>query len=357
MAPILPLLLLGGLAAAVFASSRKSSAAALPPAPAGTPAAANRFAGKIDAHMPEALVTQVMRALDDGTEAAKLDELAAVLAANGYPVAAASLRDRAMMLRSQETAAPTAKAVEEAMAAPAAATATPAPASSAQVTAQAREIVQTVKDAAAATPSLAPAAAQLATAATTAARAAATSSPTVALEAAQQAVQAATSAANSPAAAAATKAVEVAKAAIISQDPAAAQQAAQMAVDSLKTTTVVLERGASPAPAPAPVSAIATLAARAAENIRSRGCWKEDRSLVRAYQEAEGGSKTVRGRAGLADGMYGPTTALAMMAHLPKVPAPCYWPSQPAAKTAATKQWSDLIRAGKVTVGQNQEAA
>jgi hypothetical protein len=41
------------------------------------------------------------------------------------------------------------------------------------------------------------------------------------------------------------------------------------------------------------------------------------------------------------------------MSYLPKVPAPCYWPQQPAARAKAQKDWAALVKAGKVTVGGN----
>jgi hypothetical protein len=314
--------------------------------------------------MPPELAAQLDQTLQAATDPTKLDELAAHLANSGYPLAAGILRGAAMAMRAKESVADTARAVADAISQPAAAEAEPGPTPAQQTTAEARTVVEQISEIAKAAPSLAPAAAEAAQAAQTAAAAAVHASPTEALEAAQQAAKAAESAMSSEAAEAAARAVEVAKEAILTQNPAAAQAAAALAVDSLRTATVELEKlrqnggNAIPEPsAPPPVeSRAAELAAMVRENIKSAGCWKEDRNLVREYQAAEGGTATTRGRAGLADGMYGPTTALAMMSHLPKVPQPCYWPSDAKRKADAQRQWKELISAGKVTIGGQRGA-
>ena len=78
---------------------------------------------------------------------------------------------------------------------------------------------------------------------------------------------------------------------------------------------------------------------------------QEDRGLVMRFQEAEGGTKTRRGRAGLADGFYGPKTAIALKAYMPKVPAPRYWPRAEPSRSRAKAQWRQMVDEGKVAVG------
>jgi hypothetical protein len=96
---------------------------------------------------------------------------------------------------------------------------------------------------------------------------------------------------------------------------------------------------------------LVALATAAANEIRTKKCWNEDRSKINAYQVARGGSSTVAGFAGKADGMYGPTVALDLMKFLPMVPAPCYWPSAEPARTNAQKDWANLVKTGRVTIG------
>jgi hypothetical protein len=176
------------------------------------------------------------------------------------------------------------------------------------------------------------------------------------VQAAQQATAAAQTALSSPAAAQAAQATQTALAAAASNNPALAQQAANQAVQAAQTAVLSTTAATQNQPAPVPSTAapmLAGLAANAANEIRSKGCWHESRPIIQAYQQAEGGTLKTPGRAGVADGYWGPATALAAMSYLPKVPAPCYWPQQPAARAKAQKDWAALVKAGKVTVGGN----
>jgi len=308
--------------------------------------------------MPPELAAQLAKVLAEGPDPAKLDDLADGYLNAGFPDAAQQLRNRAMALRAAETARLTAQAVQQTMTGPPSAPTTQSPPTTAETSAVARQATESATRAAAADPALQQAAEQAATAAVTAARAAATANPATAVEAARQTAQAAATASASPSVqAAAQQVIQAANEAAQSNNPAAAQQVASAAADVARQTAIELDARSQnmpppPAPTPAVLNKAAELAARMTENIRAKGCWKEDRSLVKAYQESEGGTATLAGRAGKADGLYGPKTALAAMAHVPKVPAPCYWPSQSTAKAAAVKQWADLVKSGKVVVGQ-----
>ncbi len=321
--------------------------------------------GLVDAGMPQAIQDQFYRVLTTANDPVKVDEAANLLASQGYPVAAQTLRSKAMALRVAQSAADAARTVQDVMKGPAAGPAGPA-ATPAQTSATARTTVETSQQTAAQNPALSQAASQAATAAVTAAKAATTADPNLALQAAQEAAQAAQTAASSDAAKKAAAAMNVAKEAVLTQNPVAAKTAADMAVNAANQAAIDLAKRGSAGPPEAPTYQVqipktappglyepaASLAAAMTENIRSKGCWKEDRTLVKRFQEAEGGTSTTRGAAGKADGLYGPITAIAAMKYVTRVPAPCYWPKQSADKTAAQKQWADVIKAGKVTVGR-----
>jgi hypothetical protein len=341
--PALPLLLLAGGAFALSQLNKPSQASAPPP-------------GTLDPNLPPAVAQQVAQALNTGTDPNALEAAASALASQGYPMAAAALRAKAMMLRTSATMA-TAMQTTQSIMSPGFVPSIPTP-SPEQTAATAQQVVQQAQDTAASAPHTTPAVTQAAQAAVTAMHAATTMDPATAVQAAQQATQAAQTALSQPAATQAAQASQTAAAAVLAQDPqlaaTAAHQAVQAAQTALLTTTAQANNVPPPPPAPVVPSLdpnLVALAAAAADTVRSKGCWKEDRSKVKAFQAARGGTATSPGNAGVADGMYGPTTALDMMNFLPKVPAPCYWPSDPTKRAAAQRDWQSLVKTGKVTIG------
>lgn len=307
--------------------------------------------------MPPDVVAATQAVLANGTDPEKIEYAATELAGHGYPIAAAALRSRSMELRVKLSAQEGVQNVKDQMEAPAIAPASPAPVP-AQTLATAKQVANQAAELAATAPAMAAPAAQAATAATTAAQAAATQDPALALKAAKEAAAAAAATQSAPAVAAAAAAVQTAQQAVATGNPVAAASAAQQAANVAATVVMTSAATAAqqPIPVPAPASALALAASAMCDDIRKKGCWKENRELVRVYQRAEGGTPTVRGRAGKADGLYGPTTALAAMAHVPKVPAPCYWPTQPKEAAAAKASWAALVKQGKVTVGADLSA-
>lgn len=342
--PALPLLLLAGGAFAL--SQLNKPAASSASAPPGT----------LDPNLPPAVAQQVAQALSTGTDPNALETAAAALASQGYPLAAAALRAKAMMLRTSSTMATAMQSAQTVMS-PGFVPSIPTP-SPEQTAATAQQVVSQAQQTAAAAPHTTPAVTQAAQAATTAMQAAATQDPALAVQAAQEATAAANTALSQPAATQAAQATQTAAAAVLANDPQLAATAAHQAVQAAQTAVLTTNATAqnAPPPPPAPVvpsldARLVTLAQAAADTVRTKGCWKEDRSKVLAFQQARGGTKTTPGNAGVADGMYGPTTALDMMNFLPKVPAPCYWPSDPTKRAAAQKDWQNLVKTGKVTVG------
>ena len=107
--------------------------------------------------------------------------------------------------------------------------------------------------------------------------------------------------------------------------------------------------GAPPPPAPGvpPTGADVQAAAQAvADDIRAKGCWHENRDLVKQFQ------RLVYPAAGSVDGFYGPQVALVMAKYLPKVPAPCYWPKAPASRARAKADWARMVKQANVNVGR-----
>lgn len=338
--PVLPLLLLLGGGAALAVSKRNASPST--PAPAGS----------LDPNLPVAVAQQVLAALATGTDPNALETAATALAAQGYPLAAAALRAKAMMLRAAMSAPGALQNVAQVLSP---GFVPPPSPTVAETHATAQQVLTQATQTAASSPGTTTAATQAAQAATTAAQAASTGNPATAVAAAQQAAQAAQTAMSQPAAVQAAQAAQTAIQAAATNNPVLAQQAANQAVQAAQTAILSTTAAAQSQPAPTPTTSLdpnlVHLATIAAAEIRSKGCWKEDRSKIQAYQAARGGTATMPGYAGTADGMYGPKTALDMMTFLPKVPAPCYWPSAAAAKTQAQKDWANLISTGKVTVG------
>lgn len=344
--PALPLLLLAGGAFALSKLGKPSQASASTPPP-----------GTLDPNLPPAVAQQVAQALATGTDPNALETAASALAAQGYPLAAAALRSKAMMLRTASTMATAMQSTQDIMSPGFVPQSPPAP-TPAQTTATAQQVVQQAQQTAATAPGTTPAVTQAAQAATTAAHAAMTQDPGLAVQAAQQAASAANTALSQPAATQAATAMQTAQAAVLANDPALAATAAHQAVQAAQTAILTTNAAANNAPPPPPAPAIpgldpnlVALASAAADTVRTKGCWKEDRSKVKAFQAARGGTAKTPGNAGVADGMYGPTTALDMMNFLPRVPAPCYWPSDPTKRAAAQRDWQNLVKTGKVTIG------
>ncbi len=342
--PLLPLLLLAGAGLGI---SQVAKAQRSPSAPPGT----------LDPNLPPATAQQVTQALLTGTDPNALEQAASALAAQGFPMAAAALRAKAMALRAQATMATAQQAVAQTVTSPGFVPSIPTP-SPAQTAATAQQVEQTAQDTAAQAPHAAPALTQAAQAAATAMNAAISASPQQAIQAAQQASAAAQTAMSQPAATQAAQAMQTAIAAEQSGDTALAQTAAHQAVQAAQTAVLTTTAAANNAPPPPPAPIVpatdpnlVALASAAADTIRTKGCWKEDRSKIKAFQIARGGTASSPGHAGVADGLYGPTTALDMMNFLPKVPAPCYWPSDPKKASAAKADWANLVKTGKVTVG------
>ena len=90
----------------------------------------------------------------------------------------------------------------------------------------------------------------------------------------------------------------------------------------------------------------AALAQLVADDIRAKGCWHENRDLVKQFQ------RLVYPAAGGVDGFYGPQVALAMAKYIPKVPPPCYWPKAPADRARAKAAWTRMVKAANVNVGR-----
>lgn len=347
--PALPLLLLGAGAFALSKLGKPSQASASAPP-----------SGQLDPNLPPSVAQQVAQALATGTDPNALETAASALAAQGYPLAAAALRTKAMMLRASTSMATAMQTTQDILSQPGTVSSpgfVPQP-TPAQTAATAQQVVQQAQQTAAQAPQTTPAVTQAAQAATTALHAAVTQDPGMAVQAAQQAASAANTALSQPAATQAATAMQTAAAAVLANDPAlaatAAHQAAQAAQTAVLTTNAAANNAPPPPPGP-PIPAmdpgLVALAAAAADTVRTKGCWKEDRSKVKAFQAARGGTASTPGNAGVADGMYGPTTALDMMNFLPKVPAPCYWPSDPTKRAAAQKDWQNLVKTGKVTIG------
>jgi hypothetical protein len=106
--------------------------------------------------------------------------------------------------------------------------------------------------------------------------------------------------------------------------------------------------GAAPAPAPSATPGgvdVRALAQAVADDIRAKGCWHENRDLVKQFQHA------VYPAAGAVDGFYGPQVALVMAKYISKVPAPCYWPKAPTDRARAKAQWARMVKEANVNVG------
>src|SRR5205823_2761001 len=91
---------------------------------------------------------------------------------------------------------------------------------------------------------------------------------------------------------------------------------------------------------------VRAVAQAAADEIRAKGCWNENRDLVKQFQ------RLVYPAAGEVDGFYGPQVAIAMAKYLPKVPAPCYWPKPAADRARAKAAWARMVRQANINVGR-----
>lgn len=199
-------------------------------------------------------------------------------------------------------------------------------------------------------PTQAAAAEKAASAAKKAAEAVATADAEKLEEAAREAAEAAASSVSPEAREKAHGAAAAAREAIETGDPNKAAEAATKVVEAAEEVV------ANKNPTDPAESERARLAALVASEIRTKGCWNEDRKLVAQYQVAEGGTPTKRGRAGIVDGMYGPRVAFALMRYMQKVPAPCYWPKAEASRSKAKAEWQQMVKEGNVTVGALENA-
>ena len=347
----------------------------------------------LDPGMPPDLAAQVARVLSAEGDPDKLDGWAAKLDQLHYPKAAQALRAKASALRAVQGAGAALGQINSVLSTPPG-VAPSTPVDTTAIRDRARDIIARAAQLATQQPSATDAAAAVSRTAAAAARAATTSSSGDMQVASQEAAHAATTVLSPVAASKASVAVVAAQAAIASGSPAAIADAAnkildvaaQVLKDAAKAAATaqpgapmpsapfpmpsaapgpggfapsapfpipgVPARSVAPAPTPgAPpagpsIDDRARLAAQAAAaDIRAKGCWHENRDLVKEFQ------RIVYPAAGEVDGFYGPAVALAMAKYLPKVPAPCYWPKAPADRARAKADWQRMVRQANVNVG------
>ena len=380
--PLLPLLVLGGAAAWALSRRPTKPAAALPPAlppppiPVMAPAERKTEAERVltefamDPGMPADLAEGVAAALAKEKDPSKLDAWANQVETLGFTRSATALRAKAASLRALQGAARALEqidAIQKDEVPP-----TPAPEIT-EVREKARETVEKAAEVAEQRPDLENAAAKAAEAAAAAAKAAATQDPAKVTEAAQKAAEAAAAVVSPVAQAKAADAVQAATEAVAVPTVENIAKAADAAIEAGKQAmtdatkvypggTPTFEEAPPPAPpapiappvAPPPVApvapvvdpALAALATQVANEVRTKGCWKEDRSIVSDFQ------RRVYPEAGSIDGMYGPRVALTLNKYTAKVPAPCYWPSGTTDRAKAKAEWADLVATAQVNVGR-----
>ncbi len=222
-----------------------------------------------------------------------------------------------------------------------------------EVREKAREVVDKAAEAAAQTPAIQEAMGDAAAAAAAAAKAATTGDPEKAAEAVQKAADAAAKVMSPEAQSKAADAVAAAQAAAAEPTPAAVTEAAAKAAEAAEAAVADATKAATELAAQVPEVPLtetmdpeATRLAQAmTDDIRAKGCWREDRRKVRAFQ------KHVEPAAGAVDGLYGPRTALAAATHVPRVPPPCYWPSRASARATAEADWQRAVTEQGINVG------
>jgi hypothetical protein len=348
----------------------------------------------LDPGMPPDLAGQVVRVLSAEGDPDKLDGWAAKLDQLHYPKAAQALRAKASALRAVQGASSALGQINSVLSTPPSGAAPSAPVDTTGIRDRARDIIARAAQLATQQPSATDAAAAVSRTAAAAARAATTNSSGDMQTASQEAANAASMVLSPVAASKASVAVVAAQAAMASGSPAvianasskvldvaeqvlkdAAKAAASAAPTPMPSVPFPMPGAPPPAasaPSPAapfPMSSIPTpsvapmpsapapgapsiddrarLAAQAAAaDIRAKGCWHENRDLVKEFQ------RIVYPAAGEVDGFYGPAVALAMAKYLPKVPAPCYWPKAPADRARAKADWQRMVRQANVNVGR-----
>jgi hypothetical protein len=351
----------------------------------------------LDPGMPPDLAGQVVRVLSAEGDPDKLDGWAAKLDQLHYPKAAQALRAKASALRAVQGAGAALGQINSVLSTPPSGTAPSASVDTTGIRDRARDIIARAAQLATQQPSATDAAAAVSRTAAAAARAATTNSSGDMQTASQEAAHAASMVLSPVAASKASVAVVAAQAAMASGSPAAIADASSKILDVaaqvLKDAAKAAASATSPAPIPAmpfpmpgapppapsapaqaapfpmPMPSIPTpsvapmpsapapggpsiddrarLAAQAAAaDIRAKGCWHENRDLVKEFQ------RIVYPAAGEVDGFYGPAVALAMAKYLPKVPAPCYWPKAPADRARAKADWQRMVKQANVNVGR-----
>jgi len=342
----------------------------------------------LDPGMPPDLAAQVARVLSAEGDPDKLDSWAAKLDQLHFPKAAQALRAKASALRAVQGAGTALGQISNVLASTPGGAST-APVDTTAIRDRARDIIARAAQLATQQPAATDAAAAVSRTAAAAARAATTGIAGDMQTASQEAAHAASTVVSPIAQSKASVAVVAAQAAIASGSPAAMADAANKVLDVAAQVLKDARAAAGTAPpspvpsspfpmpgAPAPMPTApfpmpgvpapsaapppmpsapggpsiddrARLAAQAAAaDIRAKGCWHENRDLVKEFQ------RIVYPAAGEVDGFYGPAVALAMAKYLPKVPAPCYWPKAPADRARAKADWQRMVRQANVNVGR-----
>jgi hypothetical protein len=346
----------------------------------------------LDPGMPPDLAAQVVRVLSAEGDPDKLDGWAAKLDQLHYPMAAQALRAKASALRAVQGAGAALGQISSVLATPPSGTAPSSPVDTTGIRDRARDIISRAAQLATQQPSATDAAAAVSRTAAAAARAATTNSSGDMQTASQEAAHAAGMVLSPIAASKASVAVVAAQGAIASGSPAAIADASSKILDVAEQVLSDAAKAAASATPPSPMPSVpfpmpgapppapsgpfpipnipmpgvapppmpsgpspagpsiddrARLAAQAAAaDIRAKGCWHENRDLVKEFQ------RIVYPAAGEVDGFYGPAVALAMAKYLPKVPAPCYWPKAPADRARAKTDWQRMVKQANVNVGR-----
>jgi hypothetical protein len=308
----------------------------------------------LDPGMPSDLAGQVARVLSAEGDPTKLDGWASRLDQLGFTKAAQALRAKASALRAVQGAGTALGRINDVLTNQPAGTPGIAP-DAAQVRQQAQNVVTQAAQVATQQPTATDAAAAAARAAAAAARAATTGNPDDLQRAAKEAAAAASTVMSPIAQSKASAAVTAAQTAIATGSPTAAVEAASKAAEAASQVLQDATKIVVPAPGPMPGASAPTgsgdadaraLAQLVAADIRAKGCWHENRDLVKQFQ------RLVYPAAGTVDGFYGPSVAIAMAKYLPKVPAPCYWPKTSADRTKAKADWAAMVKNANINVGR-----
>lgn len=309
----------------------------------------------LDPGMPSDLAGQVARVLSAEGDPTKLDGWASQLDQLGFPKAAQALRAKSSALRAVQGAGTALGRINDVLTNQPTGTPGISP-DPAQVRQQAQNVVTQAAQVATQQPTATDAAAAAARAAAAAARAATTGNPDDVQRAAKEAATAASTVMSPIAQSKASAAVIAAQTAIATGSPTAAVEAASKAAEAASQVLQDATKIVVPAPAPMPGASTAptapgdadarALAQLVAADIRAKGCWHENRDLVKQFQQL------VYPAAGTVDGFYGPSVAIAMAKYLPKVPAPCYWPKASADRTKAKADWAAMVKNANINVGR-----